>query len=186
MRVLVGEGVQADLLEHFHGALLALLAAGAGHFQAEGGVIQHAARRHQGEGLEDHAHVAPAQVDQLRLRQLGHVLAIDVDVTGAGFDQAVDQADQGGFAGAGQAHEDEDLALFDTERHIADADHGAFLGQNPLLAPAFLEQVDGFLWVRAENLVQVFDHDLSRLHGTFPLQSASSSRWHGWVRIVEA
>src|SRR5690606_30728778 len=147
VRVLVREGRQANLFEHFHGALLALLAADAGHFKAEGGIVQHAARRHQGKGLKDHAHVAAAQVDQLRLRQLGHVLPIDVHVTGAGFHQAVDQEDQGRLTGAGKAHENENLALFDAERHVADSDYRALFGKDLFLAPAFLEQANGFLWV---------------------------------------
>ncbi len=66
MGVLVREAGQADLLQYFHGALLTLLLALAGDFEAEGGVVQHAARGHQGEGLEHHAHVPSTQVDQLR------------------------------------------------------------------------------------------------------------------------
>ncbi|MNN05520.1 hypothetical protein D3C81_1182850 [compost metagenome] len=139
MGILVREAGQADLLQHFHGAPLALLLALAGHFQAEGGVVQHAARGHQGEGLEHHAHVATAQVDQLRLGQLGDVLAVDEHIAGGGFDQAVDQADQGRLARARQPHQHEDLAFIDAERHVADADHGTTLGEDLLLAPALLE-----------------------------------------------
>src|SRR3990167_763699 len=170
MGMFVSEGVQADLLEHFHGALLALLAALASDFQAEGGVVQHGARGHQGEGLEDHAHIAAAQVDEFRLGHLGDVLPVDKHVTAARLYQAVDQANQGRFARAGQAHQDKYLAFLDAERHVADADYRAFLGKDLVLAPALFEQGDGFLWFWAENLVEVLDRDFSRLHGMFPLQ----------------
>ena len=170
MRHLVRKGVQANLLEYLHGALFAHLLALAGHFQAEGGVVQHAARRHQGEGLEDHAHVAAAQIDKLRLGHLGDVLAVDVDIAAAGFNQAVDQANQGGFARAGEAHQHENFTFLDAERHVADADYRAFLRKNSFLAPALFEQVNGFLWLCAEHLVEVFDDDFSRLHGMIPLQ----------------
>ena len=170
MRHLVRKAVQAYLLEYLHGALFTRFLALAGHFQAERGVVQHAARGHQGEGLEDHAHVAAAQVDQLRLGHLGDVLPIDVDVAGTGFNQAVDQADQGRFAGTGEAHQHENFTFLDAEGHVADADNCAFFRKNSFLAPSLFEEVDGFLWLCAEHLVEVFDDDFSRLHGMIPLQ----------------
>ncbi|MNJ67871.1 hypothetical protein D3C77_640760 [compost metagenome] len=96
------------------------------------------------------------------------ILAIDVDVAGAGFDEPVDQPDQGGLARAGQAHEHEDLAFLDAERHLVHADDRAGFGEAAVFAPAFAEQLDGLLWGGAEDLGEVFDDDFSSPHGMFP------------------
>jgi hypothetical protein len=142
-RQLVGERRQADLLQHRHGAALALFLADPGHFQAEAGIRQHRPVRHQRKRLEHHAHVAPAQLDQLRIRHLRHVLAIHQDIAGAGIDQAVDQPDQGRLARTGQAHQHEYLALLHLERHVLHADHLPGLGKYLVFRLPSLQHVQG-------------------------------------------
>ena len=71
-RELRGDAVapaQADELDDFAGARLAL---GPGHAldrEGKGDIVEHAEMRQQREVLEDHAHLVPAELDQLALRR---------------------------------------------------------------------------------------------------------------------
>ncbi len=77
--------------------------------------------------LEHHRGVVAAQVAQPRLVGLGDVLALDEHLTGGRLDQPGQAAHQRRLAGAGQTHDDEDLAGRHLERHVLDADDTAGL-----------------------------------------------------------
>ncbi|MNK27808.1 hypothetical protein D3C87_461710 [compost metagenome] len=159
--ILVFEAGQAHLLQPFARALLALGLAHALNGQAVRGVVQHRAVREQPEALEHHAHLLLAEDFQVALVQADHVHAIHQDVARAGFDQAVEVADQRGFAGTRQAHDDVDAALFDGQADVAQAQRVAAFGQKLFLAHAALGGFQPFLRVRSENLVDVLDLDLA-------------------------
>jgi hypothetical protein len=61
--------------------------------------------RHQGEGLEHHAHVVQAKFDQFVLAHFDNVLAVYQHLARSGFDEPVEHAHDGGFSGAGQSHD---------------------------------------------------------------------------------
>ena len=75
--------------------------------------------RQQGEILEHHAHLVAADVDQLRIAGLEQVAAIEHDAAIARLDQPRQAAHQRRFAGARQAHDDEDLALVHRQVDVA-------------------------------------------------------------------
>ncbi|MNT40308.1 hypothetical protein D3C72_1766150 [compost metagenome] len=68
---------------------------------------------HQGEGLKHHADLLAPHLAQLAVRDGGYVLAVDQHLTTGRLDEAVEEAHQGGFARAGEAHHHEDLPLVD-------------------------------------------------------------------------
>ena len=69
--------------------------------------------------LEGHADAAMFGID------LGHVFAADDDLAGIRLDDAGDEAQQHGLAGAGGAEEHEGLAVGDIERQVVE--HGLAL-----------------------------------------------------------
>ena len=86
------------------------MAAGyAGHFEPEGGILQRAALRKQGEGLEHHRHAAPPEGTQFASAELLQRSPFNLNDPQAGADQAIDHAQQGGLAGSGQPHHHKDL-----------------------------------------------------------------------------
>ena len=60
--------------------------------------------------LEHHAHLVTAQLDQFLRRRLHEILAVEDDLAGGRIVEPGDGADQGRLAGAGQPHDDQDLA----------------------------------------------------------------------------
>ena len=76
----------------------------------------------QREMLEHHAHLVAADLDQLLLAGAQQVAALEDDLAGGGLHQPRQAAHQRGFAGAREAHDDEDLAGGDLDADIA---HGA-------------------------------------------------------------
>ena len=74
----------------------------------------------QAEVLENHRRRVPAQLPELRRVRRGHVLAGDLDLAGGRLDQSDQRADERRLAGAGEAHDDEDLVLPDLEGDVAD------------------------------------------------------------------
>src|SRR3546814_5699690 len=88
---------------------------------------------HQRKRLKHHAHVAPPQLGKLAATHRRHVLAIDKDVSGRGFDQAVDQANKRGFARTRQAHQDEDFAFLDGKGNIINTQNLPGLAKNVVL-----------------------------------------------------
>ena len=120
-------GIEADLFQCAQRRFLSLFFVDTGDLQAEGGVLQDGQVRHQGKGLEYHAHVPAPQGDQLFVVHLRDVLAIDVNMPGGRLDQPVEKPHHGRFAGAREAHDDEYLAGENFEAGIVDADGHAGL-----------------------------------------------------------
>lgn len=83
-------------------------------------VVEDGAVREQAEVLEDHGGAVAAQGAQPGGVHGEDVLAVDGQASGGGLDEPGQTAYEGGLAGAGQAHHDEDLALADVEGDIAD------------------------------------------------------------------
>ena len=69
------------------------------------------------------------------------VLALEDELAGGRLDQPGQAAHQGRLAGAGQAHDDEDLAGGDVEAHVADGGRAA--GAVDQLAPRQGRQLRG-------------------------------------------
>ena len=86
--------------------------------------------RQQCEAPEHHAHLKTPEIAKLFGVELQHIIAVHKDPARGRFDQSVDMADQGRFAGARQAHNDIDLARLYLQADIADADCMAGLLQN--------------------------------------------------------
>ncbi|GKQ40825.1 hypothetical protein ALMP_73460 [Streptomyces sp. A012304] len=111
---LVGVGVlvarEADQLDDLLGPPGALGPAHTADLQTERHVVDDAAVGQQTEVLEDHGELATAQIAQALVVGLADVLALEDDLTRGGFDQPGQTSHQRGLAGAGQAHDDEDLA----------------------------------------------------------------------------
>src|SRR5690606_27741557 len=95
------------------------------HFEAVLHVAQYGAVGEKGEALEYHAELLTAHFPQFPLVQGGDVLAVHDDLTGGRVVNAVNAAQQGGLAAAGEAHHDEDFAGVDGEVNVVNADGGA-------------------------------------------------------------
>jgi hypothetical protein len=87
-------------------------------------VLEHGHRADEVEGLEDDADVA-AHGLQLRSAQPVHVLTEDAHPPRGGAVQSVDMAQEGGFAGAGEAEEDADSAGAKPEVDVVEAEDSA-------------------------------------------------------------
>ena len=105
---------QADNLQTFAHALVDFVFAPAGNFQREGHVAGHSAVGKQVELLKHHADVLTGGA-QLGGIHGGEVLAVNQYFAAVGAFQQVDQAQQGGFARAGIAHQPEYFALVDAQ-----------------------------------------------------------------------
>src|SRR5690606_27333249 len=84
--------------------------------------------------LEHHGDAFAPDLAQVG-RRAGHdvglpAVIVDDDLAARDLVQAVDGAQQGGLAGAGEAHEDRYLALLDGKRGAGAAEHGAGLFQD--------------------------------------------------------
>ena len=83
-------------------------------------VAEHRDVREEVELLEDHADLATDGVEVADV--VSHLNAVDDDAALLVLFQAVDHADEGGFAGTGGSEDDHDFAAFDAHADIA---HGA-------------------------------------------------------------
>ncbi len=163
-RQAVRPGIQPDLRQCFEGPLLPGRLVDTVHLQAEGGVLQDRHVRHQGEGLEDHAQLGAAQLDQLFVAHADDVLVIDQHLAGGRLDQPVQHAHHGRLARSRQAHDDEDLALDDVEAGVLHADRRAGLLEDLLLVETLLDQLHGLLRLGSEDLVEVLNANLNLCH----------------------
>ncbi|SPK70401.1 protein of unknown function (plasmid) [Cupriavidus taiwanensis] len=163
-RQLLRKRREADLFEHIHRPALTLLPADAGDLEPERRVRQHRALRHQRERLEHHAHVLAAQRDQFRSAHGGHVAATDQHLAGCRLDEPVHETDQCRLAGAGQAHQHEDLAFPDVERYVVHTDDLAGAPEHLVLRRTGGEHVERLLRIASKYLAQTFDHDLWTIH----------------------
>jgi hypothetical protein len=78
--------------------------------------------RQQGEVLEHHAHLVPADLDHLFFGGGKQVPAVEDHLAGGRLDQARHATHERRFARAREAHDDEDLAFVDVEARVT---HGA-------------------------------------------------------------
>ena len=154
---LVGPGLlpagQAAQGERLVGAACALGAGHALHFQTVGGVLAHAAVREEREVLEHHADLLGADLAQFAGAERGQVLAVEAHMPGGRLEQAVQHAQQGGLAGTGQAHDDEDLAGLHGEGRV-DHGSGGALGAQVVPVRSVPEPLDRPVRSSAEHLVQ--------------------------------
>ena len=125
-------------------------------FQPEFHIAHDRAMRQQGEVLEDHPELAPAQFAQGLGRQAGDVLPVDVNPAGIGLVQAVDQAQQGRFAAAGQPHDDEDLPAHDFQGDIEHADRCRVLALHFGLAQTAAQGLHGAIGLATKHFADVF------------------------------
>ena len=95
--------------------------------------------------LKNHGHGFVAQFAEFFWLGVGYVFHLaavqDGDFAAADFVEAVDGAQHGGFAGAGEAHEDENLALLDVQVHIGRADDDTLLGDDVAAGLAGIQRV---------------------------------------------
>jgi hypothetical protein len=84
----------------------------------------------------------------------------NADFAGGRFDEPVDQANQRRLAGAGQAHQHEDLAFLDFERYVVDTDYLTGAREHFLFGCATCQHAERLFRTGAEHLAQPFNHDL--------------------------
>jgi len=97
--------------------------------------------------------------DQRLFAHGGDIVAAHQNLTVGGVHQAVEQADEGGFAGAGQAHQDKYFAFIDVEIGVLHADHHAGLLEYFVLAEPALEHLHGQIGAMTEYFVEILDDD---------------------------
>lgn len=119
---------EADLGDDLLGLLAALAPADALDFEPVRDVVEHGPVRQEAEVLEDHRGAVAAQFAQPRLVHGADVLAVDDDRAGRRLDEPGQTAYEGRLARAGQAHDDEDLALAHIEAHVPDGGRAAGTG----------------------------------------------------------
>ena len=86
----------------------------------------------------------------IRLRDVG---SQDLDGPRCGRPQPVERTDQGRLTRTRQAHDDEDLALFDLEARVDDGSHTHF--GEVVSVGTFLEPFDHFIRPFAEDFVDM-------------------------------
>ena len=101
--------LQTDEAQHLGYLRLDDVAALADYLERERDVLEHGLVRQQLEVLEHAADVA-AQVGHAPVAHGGQVLVRDVDVALRGLHLSDEHADERGLAGAGMAHEEDELA----------------------------------------------------------------------------
>jgi hypothetical protein len=85
-----------------------------GQSQRHGNVVGHSLRGQQIEVLKDHPDLL-AKAPQTVSVESGDVFTVNDDLSSAGRFEAVDEAQQGTFAGTGMADQTEHLAVFDAQ-----------------------------------------------------------------------
>ena len=93
--------------------------------QREGDVVEDVQMGEQPEVLEHHPHLVTADVDQLPGGLVEQVLAVEPHFAASRLDETGQASHDGGLSGAGQPHDDEDLADVDVEAHVDDGGNGA-------------------------------------------------------------
>ena len=139
-RQAVGVGLQADGIERLHRALAPLIIGHAGNLEAERRVLVDSAVRQQREALEHHRHLAPPEFDQRGFAHRRDVFAVDAHSARGRLDQPVEHAQQCRFAGAGEAHQHEDLAFHDLEIGVLHCDGVTGARENLIAPEALLQQ----------------------------------------------
>jgi hypothetical protein len=111
--------------------------------------------------LEDHREAPPPELAELGRIGLPDVLTVEQDLAEGRLNEPGQATDQRRLAAAGQAHDDEDLALLNVERDIADRDRRP--GPSAELATLLVDR-RGFQlrFRRPEDLPEVPDGDRRR------------------------
>ena len=114
LRVDVGLVFQMDQLQHVGHTLLDLSAADVGHVHGERDVLIDRHGGDEAEVLKDDAHLT-AQIGDLVAADLRNILAVHQDTALAGLLLPEDELEQGGFACAGVAQQEDELAVVHME-----------------------------------------------------------------------
>ena len=121
-RVAIRKLVEADHLQHLAHLAIALAALDALDLEAELDVLVHVAVGEEREALEHHGGVA------LRRREVGDVLAGDVDLSLGDLFETADHAQRRGLAAAARAEHGDELAVLDLGVEVDDGAHVAVEG----------------------------------------------------------
>ena len=114
----LGDGLgELDEVEDFFDALVRLVGGDSFLVEAVGDVVFDVEGVEEGGLLEDHAD-AVTKLETVDLAHGDDVLAEDLDGTGVGLDEAIDELEQDGFAAARGAEDDELLAGVDAEGDV--------------------------------------------------------------------
>ena len=132
-RVMVFKPAETDAVDPSLGAFLGFVFGDALNGQAVGGILRHGAVREQGEFLEHHRLLVPAEIAQVVRRHCQHIHAVDNDLALGRLDQPVDMTDQGGFSRSGQAHDHLYPALGNVDIDVTKTQDMAVLVQQLLL-----------------------------------------------------
>ncbi len=73
--------------------------------------------------LEDEAEVAAADLGELVVVHVGDVLVAEEVMAAGAAVEAAEEVQQRGFAGAGRAHEGDEVAFLEVERHAREGGH---------------------------------------------------------------
>ena len=124
---LVRDVVEANQPEDLARPRVSFLLAHSLDLEAERDVVDHAPMCEEPEVLEDHRDRTAAQLTQLPAIGAHHVVACDLDLARGRLDEPDERAHQRRLARAGEAHDDEHLALPDLQRDVPDCDDVARL-----------------------------------------------------------
>ena len=107
-----------DDVEEFAGPLVSLSPSLASHLEAESDVLEDAHVRPEGVVLEHHAAASPVG------RSARDVVVSEADAAGVGEVEACDDPEEGRFAAAAGAEEEEQFTGLDDEGHVVDGENG--------------------------------------------------------------
>ena len=108
---MVGAFGQADDFKAFFNAFFDFFRRPSGNFQRKGNIVGDGAVAQKIKLLKHHADILP-RLTQCGGIKRGQLLSANVDLARVGAFQQVNQAQQGGFARAGIAHQTENFAVF--------------------------------------------------------------------------
>lgn len=166
MGILRLPALQANEFDGLHRPLGPLLGRELLDLEAEPDIAEDGPVGQQRKVLEDHAEGLLAEGEQVLAAEPGHVHPVHDDPAAGRLHETVHAAQERRLAGAGQAHQDEDLALFDVERDIAQSDDRTAGGGDVALALPLGDQIERLEGVRAEYLADTFKIDPA--HGVIP------------------
>lgn len=158
-RILRLPALEADEFDRLHRPLDPLLGRDLLDLEPESDIPEDGPVGQQGEVLEDHAESLLAEGEQFLAPEPGDVHPVHDDPSAGRFHQPVHAAQERRLAGAGQAHQDKDLALLDVERDVAQSDDGTAGGSDVALLLSLSDQIERRGRVRAEYLADTFKID---------------------------
>jgi hypothetical protein len=174
------EPLEADAFDPALRPLAALIHRHTLDFQAIDGVFDDRSMRQKCKFLEHHRRLVAAKFAQIVFAHLADIDAVIENFAGRRIDQAVDMADQRGFARAGQTHDHHDTTGGHGDVDVLQAEHMAMLFIEFGLAEPGLDLVDEIATAWSEDLVEVLDLDCVTSHGSPPNASAAACHRPGW------